>query len=165
MTKFRNSVIIILVLAGIILAALPNFSSPETEWSKTDPSLNITHIFMGDINSRGKPVGFHVAPKTDGYPHARIKQTLSGPNKAGVYTAMIEIFDPETSRWKEKFSSIFPEKLTKQQIIDAILSAFKNNRLPQGAKWQGRSGRGFLIEGYTLKNGTVNTAYPIYVAD
>ncbi|MEX1034392.1 MAG: EndoU domain-containing protein [Sneathiella sp.] len=146
----------------------PQFSGPQSESgtsSIASPALNLPHIFDGEINSRGKPVGFHVAPRESTNPHARIKNILSGPNQVGVYTATVEIYDPEEKRWKEKFSSFFPDNLTKEEVIDSILFAISNNELQKGARWRGRSGHGFLIEGYRAPNGYVNTAYPLYVAD
>lgn len=77
-------------------------------WSDTDPAINITHIFEGEINRRGKPVGFHVLPPENGYPRSRIKEILSGPNSSGVTTAIVEIFDAREKRWKDKFPACFP---------------------------------------------------------
>jgi len=155
----------LLLLALFVVIFTVGPGRAEAEWSDTNPPLNITHIFIGEINKRGKPVGLHVAPIETKNTSARIKEVLSGPNKAGVYTALIEIFDPHTKRWKEKFSSFFPDRLSRQQVIDAILFAIRNNRLKPGAKWRGPSGHGFFIEGYHFKDGAVNTAYPLYVAD
>jgi hypothetical protein len=30
---------------------------PAEEWSRTSPPVNVTHIFEGEINRRGKPTG------------------------------------------------------------------------------------------------------------
>lgn len=143
-------------------------SNPVTNrstWSDTDPALNITHIFEGEINRRGKPVGFHVFPPDKGYPNSRIKEFLSGPNKSGVTTAIVEILDKKENKWKDKFSSLFPKSLSRQEIITAILKASSLSELEKGAKWRGKSGYGFYIEGYRYNDGAINTAYPLYVAD
>ncbi len=153
---------------ALLYVAVPFFSQEAPArglWSESTPSLNLTHIFDGEINRHGKPVGFHVAPKEPLGAKSRIKEVLSGPNKAGIYTATVEIYDPAERRWKEKFSSFFPDDFSRDQVIQSILFAIANNMLPQGARWRGPSGHGFLIEGYRFGNGDVNTAYPLYVAD
>ncbi|WP_339717689.1 EndoU domain-containing protein [uncultured Sneathiella sp.] len=158
--------IVLLAALAAYLALSPQFSDqPPDTATTTAASLDIPHIFEGEINRRGKPVGFHVAPRSGRDGHSHIKERLSGPNRAGVYTATVEIYDPAEKRWKEKFSSFFPDKLTKEEIIDSILLAVSTNELPDGARWRGRSGHDFLIEGYRSPNGNINTAYPLYVAD
>lgn len=154
-----------ILLAALLCVGFSSDSPAYSPWSDTDPPLNLIHIFEGEINKRGKPVGFHHLTEQSGAYGSRIKKVLSPPNKVGVYTAIVEIYDPRQRRWKDKFSSMFPENLTKQQIIRAILRAISKNRLGSGAKWRGPSGFGFVIEGYRFPDGRVNTAYPLYVAD
>jgi len=170
MSPFRKAGLAVALLAclALLYIVVPLVSSDvpaRSSWSDTTPSLNLTHIFDGEINRHGKPVGFHVAPKDPMGAKSRIKQILSGPNRAGIYTAIVEIYDPATGRWKEKFSSFYPDDFSRQQIIDSILFAHSNNRLPEGSRWRGPSGHGFLIEGYRFGNGDINTAYPLYVAN
>jgi EndoU nuclease-like protein len=156
------------VLFFVLIWAQFETSAPATSqsiWSDTDPTINVTHIFEGEINRRGKPVGFHVPPPENGYPQSRVKEILSGPNKSGVITAIVEIFDAREKRWKDKFSSLFPKRLSRQEIINAILKAASRSELGRGAKWRGRSGYGFYIEGYRYDDGAINTAYPLYVED
>ena len=169
-TPFRRMGLAVALLGclAVLYAVVPFFSSEvpaRSLWSESSPSLNLTHIFDGEINRHGKPVGFHVAPKEPMDATSRIKRILSGPNRAGVYTAMVEIYDPAERRWKEKFSSFFPDDFSRKQVIESILFALSNNRLPEGSRWRGPSGYGFMIEGYRFGNGDINTAYPLYVAD
>ncbi|USG59782.1 EndoU domain-containing protein [Sneathiella marina] len=168
----KKSLGFLLLLVGlfclVVFWALFDASAPATSrsiWSSTDPAINVTHIFEGEINRRGKPVGFHVPPPEKGYPRSRIKEVLSGPNRSGVTTAIVEIFDTQENKWKDKFSSLFPKRLSGQEIISAILKAASRSELGQGAKWRGKSGYGFYIEGYRYEDGAINTAYPLYVAD
>ncbi|WP_293951224.1 EndoU domain-containing protein [Sneathiella sp.] len=166
--KKSGLLLALVALLGLAALFLPQFSGESATrggWSKTKPTINLTHIFEGEINRSGKPVGFHVAPKEPMGAKSRIRKVMSGPNRAGVYTAMVEIYDPGERRWKEKFSSFFPDDFSRQQVIDSILFALANNMLPKGARWRGPSGHGFLIEGYRYSSGDVNTAYPLYVAD
>ena len=154
---------------GLCLFLLLNFAGTVSakqpyHWSDTDPSISITHIFQGQINKKGKATGFHYAgiekPTYENSP--RLKQILSKPNKVGVYTAIIEVWDAKGALWKSKFSSLFPDHFTRTKIIAAILAAFKGNTLKAERKWRGKSGQGFDIEGYMLKDGRIITAYQIY---
>ncbi|MCH9669937.1 MAG: EndoU domain-containing protein, partial [Gammaproteobacteria bacterium] len=85
------------------------------------------------------------------------------PNRAGVYTASIEIRDGR--EWKEKFSSFFPDKMSEAQVIEAVLTAYKRSSDPKRQPWRGPSGLGFDIQGYTLSRGDINTAFPIFKKD
>ncbi|MFT6559518.1 EndoU domain-containing protein, partial [Sneathiella sp.] len=81
------------------------FAFERELWSTTDPQINLVHVFDGEINRKDKPTGFHhLSPRTDPA-RSRIKKVLAGPDKAGVYTALVEIFDRKRNQWKEKFSS------------------------------------------------------------
>jgi hypothetical protein len=149
----------------LLLLAVQGTLAAETIWTKTRPSVNATHIFQGEINRHGKPTGFHARLNGQTPRHIRILQVKGKPNRAGVYTAQIAIRDPDTGKWKEKFSSIFPDSMSPAEVIDAILHAYENREEGRSRPWRGPSGRGFPIEGYLLHNGSINTAYPIYVRD
>jgi len=130
----------------------------RVEWSATDPPVNETHIFEGQINKRGKPVGFHSRPGGRNPANARVVRVTDGPNRSGVYTADVEIRDG--GRWLEKGSTLYPDAMSRREVIAAILHAFRE-RTGGGEKFRGPSGRGFTIEGY-FQNGRINTAYPIF---
>ena len=92
----------------------------DTLWTKSRPSVNATHIFHGEINRHGKPTGFHAKQNGQTPRTIRILEIRGKPNRAGVYTAQIAIRDPDTGKWKEKFSSIFPDSMPPAEVIDAI---------------------------------------------
>lgn len=176
---FKPTVILILSLIMLALFACKDTSTNakgesdvkqasldlSQNWSKTSPAINIHHIFLGDINKRGKPTGFHSRPKGKDPKSARLKRIQSKPNKAGVYTARIEVFDQSTQQWREKFSSLFPDKLSANEIISAILHAYSNRDKSKKQPWSGPSGLGFPIQGYVLNNGKINTAFPVFTKD
>ena len=139
-----------------------NRSSPPKNhaWSDTHPSINLKHIFHGEINKKGKPVGFHSRPQGKSPENATVVEVKDGPNKDGVYTANIKIRDGHL--WKSKFSSFFPDSLSKKRVVQLILHAYKNSANSKRQPWKGPSGLGFDIQGYTLRNGNINTAFPIY---
>lgn len=130
------------------------------QWSKTTPAVNLWHVFEGEINRKGKPVGFHSRPGGQDPENARIKSVKDGPNSRGVYTANIEIRDGQ--QWRGKFSSFFPDSLSQEQVIEAVLHAYNNSADKKRQPWQGPSGLGFDVQGYTLSRGDINTAFPIY---
>ena len=130
----------------------------DEEWSRTSPPVNVTHIFQGEINRRGKPTGFHSRPGGHDPANARMVRIVDRPNRAGVYTAEVEI--RSGSQWLGKRSTLYPDRLDRAAVIQAILNAFQH-RDGNGEKFRGPSGLGFTIEGY-FQNGRINTAYPIY---
>ena len=139
-------------------------SEPDyPKWTQTEPNINQWHIFAGEINRSGKPVGFHSRPGGQDPAGARIKSVRDHPNKAGVYTAAIEIRDGQ--QWKEKFSSFFPDSLSRNEVLQAVLNAYENSANPNAQPFEGPSGLGFSVQGYTSSRGGINTAFPIYVRD
>jgi hypothetical protein len=125
-------------------------------WSATRPAINLTHVFAGEINRHGKPVGFHSRPGGIDPVGSGIVRFIDRPNRAGVYTAMVWI----GRRDRTKFSTLYPDRLDRQTVIEAILSAYRQGRR-RGERFSGPSGYGFTIEGY-VQNGRISTAYPIY---
>jgi Bacterial EndoU nuclease len=135
--------------------------SLDAEWSDTDPAINLEHVFEGQINRRGKPVGFHARPGASNPAGARVVRRVSGPNAAGVYIAEVEIRNG-SGRWLRKTSTFYPDRLRRDEVVAAILHAWNGRRNLGDGKFQGDSGKGFTIEGYTLDDGGINTAYPLY---
>jgi len=129
-------------------------------WSGTSPEINLWHVFEGEINRKGKPTGFHSRPGGEDPANARVVSVRDRPNKAGVYTANIELRDG--GQWKSKFSSFFPDSLSQQEVVDVILYAFNNSKNPNKQPWSGPSGLGFQVQGYTSSRGGINTAFPVY---
>ncbi len=86
-------------------------------------------------------------------------RVLDGPNAVGVYVAKVQIRDPRTGRWLEKTSTLFPDSLSREEVLTAIRKA---QREAQGSEpFRGPSGLGFTIEGY-FQDGKIATAYPIF---
>lgn len=163
----RLPLIAILVLAALALVqgeassrSRSRQASGQTdeEWSRTSPPVNVTHIFEGEINRRGKPVGFHSRPGGQDPENARVTRIVERPNRAGVYTAEVEI--RSNSGWLAKRSTLYPDRMDRAAVIRAVLNAF-HDRTGNGEKFRGPSGQGFTIEGY-FQGGRINTAYPIY---
>ncbi|MEM7251321.1 MAG: EndoU domain-containing protein [Pseudomonadota bacterium] len=139
----------------------PDVSMPK--WSATKPRINLHHVFHGELNRSGKPVGFHARPGGRDPSGARVVDIRSRPNRAGVYTATVAIRDG--GAWREKFSSFFPDGMSRADIVKRILNAYRKSEDPTRQPWTGPSGAGFDIQGYTLRGGDINTAFPIYRRD
>lgn len=135
--------------------------SSSQHWSDTRPEINLRHVFEGEINRKGKPVGYHSRPGGRDAANARIKSIKSKANRDGVYTANIEILDGK--QWKGKFSSFFPDSMSEDDVVKAILNAYNKSKNPKKQPWSGPSGHGFQIQGYTTSRGGINTAFPIFV--
>lgn len=131
------------------------------QWSDTSPNINLWHVFEGEINRSGKPVGYHSRPGGQDPANARVVSVRDNPNRLGVYTARVAIRDGND--WKEKNSSFFPDKLSNDEVIDIVLNAYRNSDNPNAQPFEGPSGLGFRIQGYTSNRGGINTAYPIFV--
>lgn len=125
------------------------------------PAINAEHVFEGQINRRGKPVGFHSRPGGRDPGGARVVRRISGPNGVGVYIAEVEIRNG-SGRWLRKTSTFYPDRLGRDEVVAAIHHAWEERRELGGGRFQGDSGEGFTIEGYTLDDGGINTAYPLY---
>jgi hypothetical protein len=136
-------------------------TSPATTWSKTAPAINETHLFDGYVNRKGDPVGFHSRPGGRDPGKARVTAVIDPPNKAGVYTARVEIL-ASGRRWLSKQSTFFPDRMSRGEVIQAISHAYKHKTSGNSVKFSGPSGKGFTIEGYLLTDGRINTAFPVY---
>jgi hypothetical protein len=138
---------------------------PETatgggKWSDTRPAVNLEHIFEGEVNRRGKPVGYHSRPGGHDPSGARVVRIVEGPNRAGVYIADVEIRN-ESGRWLKKRSTFYPDRLSREQVVAAVLHAWNQREKGRSNPFRGPSGEGFEIEGRPL-DGDINTAYPLF---
>ncbi|MES1241074.1 MAG: EndoU domain-containing protein [Acidobacteriota bacterium] len=133
----------------------------DGEWSDTRPAINQEHIFEGQVNKRGKPVGFHSRPGGRNPSGARVVRIVQGPNRAGVYIADVEIRNA-SGRWLRKRSTFYPDRLSREEVVAAVLHAWNLREKGRTNPFHGPSGEGFEIEGRPLDGGDINTAYPLF---
>lgn len=123
----------------------------------------LEHILEGEINSRGKAVGFHYEdfPGTKG---KVIEGTESKENKYGVYTAKVEVDGVKKTSNGGK-SSFFPEDWSPQQVVDAINEAYNDKEFVKGSKnsYIGETKDGMEISMYIdQKTDQIISAFPVY---
>ncbi len=120
----------------------------------------IEHIFEGQINVRGKAVGYHYEG-IEGTSGKVISGTESSVNNVGVYKAQVEVDGiPKTANGG--FSTFYSKDMSPQQVIDAINEAYSNCELKHGTRntYQGVANNGMIIDMYLDQNGKIISAFP-----
>ncbi|RYL93282.1 EndoU domain-containing protein [Sporolactobacillus sp. THM19-2] len=123
----------------------------------------LEHILEGQLNARGKAVGYHSESIPD-TPGRIIPGTESAPNKYGVYKAKIEVNNiPKTANGGE--STFFPENWDAQKIVESINEAFENRQFIEGTRntFIGELSNGMQIQMYIdMKSGKIISSFSIY---
>jgi hypothetical protein len=181
LAKFLSYLTVILLIGCIFFAASGESEvncAGLSQWSATHPPVNQQHVFCGEWNKRkNRPAGFHARPGGDTPAPVGALKMSQQPNTQGLYGV----------RWsytghsgREKFSSMFPDTCTDDQILKSIVYAATHPKpCPDGAPRWAKCGANkpaggvngyceawdqtlFTIAFATLKNnGNVNTAFPI----
>ena len=159
----------VLGVAAVLLVLLPAAAparAPQPlsagKWTETDPPINFAHIATGEVNRHGAAVGYH--HRADGIdpPAAKVLRILQAPDASGVYRARVALRDPATGGWIDKraASTFFPDAMSDDEVIGAVLAAFHRGRVRRDGEFVGNSGHGFAIEGW-YQSGRINAAYPL----
>ena len=118
----------------------------------------INHIFEGEVNKRGKAVGYHYENIRNSAGQV-IKGSREKPNKSGVYTGKVKVNDvPKTANGGK--SNFFPKSMSPQQVIDAINEAYANRVFVRGNTYEGTSSSGMKIMMFLDKNDKIISAFP-----
>ena len=120
----------------------------------------IEHIFEGQVNARGKAVGYHYEG-IEGTSGNVIPGTESSVNNIGVYKAQVEVNGiPKTANGG--FSTFYSKNLSPQQVVDAINEAYSNCELKIGTRntYQGITKNGMKIDMFLNQNGKIISAFP-----
>jgi|GEM_PF-935814 hypothetical protein len=152
---------LLLVLAPALAAAFQAVSQAG-KWTATTPPINFAHIETGEINRHGEAVGFHHRPNGIDPPGAKVLRITQLPDRNGVYRARVAIRDPATGEWIDKraSSTFFPDAMSDDAVITAVLAAFHDGRRRRDGEFLGDSGHGFMIEGWFYA-GRIVAAYPL----
>jgi Bacterial EndoU nuclease len=132
------------------------------KWTRSDPPINLAHIDYGEINGRGEAVGYHHRPNGVDPPGSRVRRIVQPPDASGIYRARVALRDPVTGMWIDKKapSTFFPDAMSDDEVVEAVLAAFRAGDRRGDGQFIGASGRGFAIEGW-YQNGRINAAYPM----
>ncbi len=121
------------------------------------------HIFEGEINKKGKAVGFHCS-QIENSKGKILEGTRSKTDRHGVFTAKVEIAGVK----KNGFSSFYPSDWTPQEVVDSIHRAYqdalKDPDNPHGSLWIGYDGN-IEIDMYLDGEKKIKTAYPVFKGD
>lgn len=97
------------------------------------------HIYHGEINRRGKAVGYHHESMMGG---KIIPGSEKTPDKNGVYEANVEI----SGKRKIAKSSFFPKEWNRVDVLKAIDEAYQNKKKIGANKFIGENSTGIKIE-------------------
>ena len=178
----RNRFISVILLVGLIIFAGSVGSEMDcakvSHWSQTDPPVNQQHVFCGEWNqSKNRPAGFHSRPAGENPATIGTLKITQKPDPKGLYGVRWSYTGHPAS---EKFSSLFPDACSRDQVLKSIAYAAKHSkRCPAGAPRWAKCGPSkppgqkpgfcrasddsvFIIAFATLKNSNkVNTAFPL----
>ncbi|QOS90833.1 T7SS effector LXG polymorphic toxin [Peribacillus sp. JNUCC41] len=112
------------------------------------------HVYHGEINRRGKAVGYHHESMMGG---KIVPGTEETPDINGVYRAKVEI----NGVTKIAKSTFFPKDWDRVKVNNAINEAFEN-KIKDGNRYVGRTSSGIDIGMYLNRDGTIATAFPLY---
>lgn len=161
------------VVGGV---ALHDDSHNRRSGSFDNPWINRHHVFCGEINRRGKPVGFHyrqngenprTGPGNNNPEAARITGAIKpqeGPRGWHIYRGEeIEIWDSRRERYllKPGFSTFFPDSCTPDQVLESIRYAVLYSRRPlppNGGRFRGVSGPTEIDNRYCYRRESISRA-------
>ncbi|MFJ8068433.1 T7SS effector LXG polymorphic toxin [Peribacillus sp. NPDC096447] len=112
------------------------------------------HVYHGEINRRGKAVGYHHESMMGG---KIVPGTEETPDINGVYRAKVEV----NGVMKIAKSTFFPKDWDRVKVNNAINEAFEN-KIKDGNRYVGRTSSGIDIGMYLNRDGTIATAFPLY---
>ena len=130
----------------------------NSSYSSFITDYNLDHILSGNINRRGEATGFHHALSSKD-PLTKVINITKQANSCGVYVAKVQV----KGKTKQAFSSMFPDKLNKSDIIDILKVSYdKAIAKGSGSVVTVDSGSCFKISIILDNYKKIITAYPIY---
>lgn len=167
---------LLLWLPSVAGAAIDCGQLPH-EAVKNGMKINQAHVFCGEWKN-GAPKGFHARPKGENPSTVKQFRVQDRPNAAGIYTGKWTHAD---STGQEKFSTIFPDSCSAEQVLNSIAyAATHQESCPSGAPDWSRCGKNrpeaaakdrtdycgsgsprFVIAFAPPQKGFINTAFPL----
>jgi Bacterial EndoU nuclease len=166
---FKKSILVIVV--AILITSILLIKNQEGKNNKIDESgveilfpkylseYNFKHILEGNINRRGEATGFHhnpSAPNKD----TKIIKIISKENSCGVYKAQVQV----AGKLKDAYSTMFPDKLTKSEILDDLKYVYEEGlkKFPKKDTFTIKTKGCFSVFMVLDNNSNIITSYPIY---
>ena len=125
----------------------------------------VTHVFEGELNRRGKAVGYHYGMIEDsagsGIPGSKVEL---GNN--GVYKVKVEVNGvPKTANGG--YSTMFPDSMSPQEVVDSINEAYYKRVKVTNTRntYRGMSNNGVQIDMFIDKNGKTISAFPTEIGE
>ena len=147
-----------------------NATYPKTSLDSLKNTENFTersleHIFEGEVNSRGKAVGYHYEG-IENSAGSIVNGTRTTPSANGIYEGQVSVNGiPKTANGGK--STFFPENMTPQQVVDCINEAYDNKTLVFSAPksgmnstYQGTTAGGIDVTMYINDDGKIVSAFP-----
>ncbi|WP_395678330.1 EndoU domain-containing protein [Inquilinus sp.] len=116
-------ILVLLFLSGAgqaMAATLDCSDSGKRLWSRSDPQVNLSHIFCGEIGRNGDPKGFH--SRAVGLPTGAVDRVEDGRHGVG------EVYDGTViySNGRRKRSTFYPDDCSAEAILRSVLYAYRN---------------------------------------
>jgi hypothetical protein len=150
--------------AGKATDAAKSSKADDVAAPVSKPKLQAEHVLDGEINPKGKAVGYHHRPGGADAPNARMTDQTAPPDANGIYKGKVEIRNEVTDTWvaKKAESSFYPDNLSRTDIVSSIENAWDNKTTFDSGSglFKGPSGHGFDIQGY-MRDGEIKTAFPL----
>ncbi len=123
----------------------------------------LEHIFHGELNKKGKAVGFHYegVENMQAVNKTRTVTVTKPPDKNGVYEAIVEV-KGKAKKGNGGVSTFFPKNWTKNDVVNSINEAYINKISSGGNGYIGTSDSGVKIQMFLKPDGTIITAYPLH---
>jgi hypothetical protein len=89
-------------------------------WSRSDPQVNLSHIFCGEIGRNGDPKGFH--SRAVALPTGAVDRVEDNRHRGG------EVYDGTViySNGRRKRSTFYPDDCSAEAILRSVLYAYRN---------------------------------------
>ncbi|SMF32268.1 EndoU nuclease [Tistlia consotensis] len=142
-----------LAATGPATAAAPDCSRAATVWSASDPPVDLTHLFCGEVDRhRSALEGYHALAGERSAGEPEIRQRYAGPNADGVSRAVVCLTGARAAGLRRpcKCSSLFPADWSVGRVVAAILAALRDGSTDGRGFFRGASGAGFTVEGWLV---------------
>lgn len=126
-----------------------------------ESEIAIIHLFVGEINSIGNTVGFHLESNLAAGVSQIKPGTKTPPDSHNVYEGKIIVHNVD----RDKKSTFFPEDWSPIKVLDEIEQAYNKKIQILGSQYEGETLSGLILTFYlnsSAANGKVRTVYPQY---